>query len=115
MKKKLLYIELCDEAYPNDSDGKRRKGREPNPVACAECESPCVYGIELLKTIEEKAFRELLCGADCKECRQPCNIRRIALMRNIVWANSQREKVRKAWLNIAMKPYYDRRRKGGKA
>ena len=111
MRKKDLYTNLCDEAYPTDSDGKRRRGRTFNPVACAECESPCVYGIELLKTIDEKEFRELLCGADCETCREPCNIRRIALMRKITMANSHKEKMRKTWLSIAMRPYHERKRK----
>lgn len=102
-----LYVALCDDAYPNDKDGKRRRGRMANPLACAECESPCMYGIELLKTIDEKAFQELMCGADCNTCIQPCNLRRVALMRNIKWVN-HRERMQKSWMYIAMKPYYER-------
>lgn len=52
----------------------------------------------------------LLCGADCDTCRQPCNLRRIALMRNITIANSHKEKMRKSWLKIALRPYNERKK-----
>ena len=102
-----LHVKLCEDAYPTDKDGRRRRGRTINAAACAECESPCVWGFDMLKGLDEKAFRELLCGADCRTCRQPCNLRRIALMRDIIWL-SRKEKVHKTWLKIAMRPYYER-------
>lgn len=103
-----LHIMLCDDAYPTDRDGKRYRGRKKNPLACAECESPCWWGIEMLKALSEKEFAELLCGADCDTCRQPCNLRRIALMRSITWAKAHKGKRPKGWFDIALRPYNER-------
>lgn len=108
-KQDKLYLTLCEEAYPTDKDGRRRKGRQMNPLACAECESPCQWGIEMLKELDEKAFRDLLCGADCNTCRQPCNLRRISQSRKITKTISHKEKMRKSWLAVALRPYNQRR------
>lgn len=100
---KLIRSMMCDEGWP--SNGK------PNPLACAECESMCLGGVEYLKKIKEDEFRDLLCGADCDTCRQPCNLRRIALMRKIKpRVIRPRKKAKpKTWLEIALRPYYERR------
>lgn len=105
MNYKGLYISLCDDAYPNEKGGRRKKGRKPNPLACAECESPCEWGLELLKTIDVKEYKALLCGADCEVCRQPCNLRRVTYMRGIKWV---RTKKKKGWMYVAMRPYTER-------
>lgn len=44
-----LHLMLCEDAYPTDKDGRRYRGRQMNPTACVECESPCQWGIEMLK------------------------------------------------------------------
>ncbi len=108
MNHKYLYISLCEDAYQTDKDGKRHKGRKPNPLACAECESICEWGIELLKSIDEQEYQELLCGADCETCRQPCNLRRITWMRGIRWTN---RKIQKNWTCVAMRPYLEEKRR----
>lgn len=108
MLRKDLFTSLCEDAYPTDKDGKRHRGRKANPLACAECESPCAWGFELLKTIDEKEYKALLCGADCEACRQPCNLRRITQMRGIKWNRPLKEKIQNSWLHVAMRPYYER-------
>lgn len=105
MSGKALWMSLCEDAYPSESGGKRRKGRKANPLACAECESPCEWGLELLKTISDKEYKALLCGADCEACRQPCNLRRVTYMRGIKWV---RTKKKKGWMYVAMRPYTER-------
>lgn len=97
---------MCDEGWPYVKGGKKYP---PNPVACAECESVCLGGVQYLKKIHEKEFQALLCGGDCANCRQPCNLRRIAMMRKIkppVVRKRQKPKNRTFW-DIALKPYYD--------
>lgn len=80
----------------------------------------CLGGVELLKKLNEDDFQGLLCGADCDTCRQPCNLRRIALMRNIKppvvrhkppVIQQDGKPNYQSWLEIAMRPYYERRRK----
>lgn len=109
MKIKQIRAIMCDEGWPTFHD---RKNQQPNPLACAECESMCLGGVELLKKIKEDEFQALLCGGDCETCRQPCNLRRIALMRKIKPpVIRRREKPKqKSWLEIAMRPYYERRK-----
>lgn len=103
MKIAEIRAMMCDEGWPH------KKGRKtnPNPLACAECESMCLGGVELLKKIPDKEFRALLCGGDCANCRQPCNLRRLALMRKIKPCIVRPRAKRKArtWLDIAMRPY----------
>ena len=74
-----IHAIMCDEGWLHIK-GKRTK---PTPLACVECESMCLGGVELLKKITDKEFLALMCGADCNTCRQPCNLRRLALMRKI--------------------------------
>lgn len=109
MKLKQIRDRMCTDGW---SQNGKRYAKEPNPLACAECESMCLGGAELLRTIPEEKFRELLCGADCETCRQPCNLRRIALMRQIKpRVVRKREKPKcKTWEEIAMRPYWERRR-----
>lgn len=117
-KKRSLRLEMCEIGWPNKRKGKASK---PNPLACAECESMCGGGIELLETISVDDFRALLCGGDCETCRQPCNLRRIALARKIrpeaVKTQKPAAKKRKTpkveawWIEIALKPYYERMKK----
>lgn len=112
MNQKSIRTMMCDEACRKDSI--TRKWREVNPLACAECESMCLGGVEYLKRMKEDDFRELLCGADCDTCRQPCNLWRIALMRKIkphVIRRREKPKCR-TWLEIAMRPYLERRMNG---
>ena len=78
-----------------------------NLTACAECESPCTYGMEMLEALDKKAFEALQCGASCEQCRQPCNLRRIAIRRGIQWV-SKKEKMQESWLHVAMRPYHER-------
>lgn len=74
--KRALWNNLCEEAMPEI-----RRGAKPNAVACAECDSLCIYGLRLLSGIDDEAFSQLLCGSDCETCRQPCSLRNAALMR----------------------------------
>lgn len=114
--KKSLRLEMCEIGWPNKKAGRPSK---PNPLACAECESMCGGGVELLRTISADDFRALLCGGDCETCRQPCNLRRIALARGIKpepvrkkrpAAKKRKEaKVEPWWIEIALKPYNERR------
>lgn len=110
MTRTEIYKGLCAEANPVPDDSHILRGTYVNPVACAECESPCQLGFELLKTMDEKKFALLLCGGDCNTCRTPCNMRRISLMRGITWARTHREKQSKSWLDVVMRPYYERRK-----
>lgn len=57
--KKSLRTEMCEIGWPNKKAGRPSK---PNPLACAECESMCGGGVELLRTISADDFRALLCG-----------------------------------------------------
>ena len=102
---------MCDEGWPYVKGGKKQP---PNPLACVECDSMCLGGVEYLKRMKETEFQGLLCGADCDTCRQPCNLRRIAIMRRIkpVKVIARAKPKRKTWLEIAMRPYYERN--GGK-
>jgi hypothetical protein len=106
MRMKEIRAMMCDEGWPHI------KGRktQPNPLACAECESMCLGCVQLLKKINDEEFRDLLCGGDCANCRQPCNLRRLAIMRKIKPAVVRKREKPKAstWLDIALKPYYDR-------
>lgn len=113
MRIKEIRSLMCDEGWPSKSY--RNPHPEPNPLACAECESMCLGGVEYLKKLKEDEFRALLCGADCNTCRQPCNLRRIALMRKIKPpVIRQRAKPKcKTWLEIAMRPYNERRNQRG--
>lgn len=112
MRIKEIRSLMCDEGWPHF---RGRKNQKPNPLACAECESMCLGGVEYLKKLKEDDFRALLCGADCDTCRQPCNLRRIALMRKIKPpVIRQRAKPKcKTWLEIAMRPYNERRNQRG--
>lgn len=101
-------MSLCDDAYPSERGGRRRSGRKANPLACAECESPCEWGIELLKTIDEKEYKALLCGADCEACRQPCNLRRVTYMRGIKLVKPQKQK---SWMCVALRPHLEKKRR----
>lgn len=111
MKKADALCGLCTEAY--HPDGKRRLEQKAKPLACAECESPCQYGLELLKMLNEKTFRSLLCGAECTTCRQPCNLWRVAQMRDLKPLPTQREAMEKGWIETAMRPYNEKHRNGG--
>ena len=114
MKAKELCALVCDEAWPQI----RGKKTQPNPLACVECESMCLGGVELLKQIPDDQFVSLLCGGDCDTCRQPCNMRRIALARKLKPPAVREPKprtVRKRrkprsipWIWIAMRPYNER-------
>lgn len=123
--KRSLRLEMCEIGWPN------KRGSKPIPLACAECESMCGGGVELLQTISVEDFRALLCGGDCETCRQPCNLRRIAAARGIkpeavkiqkdkpVAAKAQKPAAKKRktpvveawWIEIALKPYYERMKK----
>lgn len=67
-------------------------------LACAECESPCWYGIQALREMDRRKLRVLLCGGDCGTCRQPCNLRKIVLDRGIRCGQTSE------WLEIALRP-----------
>ena len=110
MRMNEIRTMMCDEALPYDKTNRGWKYGKPNPVACAECESVCLGGIEYLKKIPDNEFQALLCGGDCDTCRQPCNLRRLALMRKIrPHVVRKREKPRnRTFLDIAMEPYYQR-------
>lgn len=107
MRLKEISSIMCDEGWP---DIKGKPIQKPNLLACAECESMCLGGVELLKKIKDEEFQALLCGGDCNACRQPCNLRRIAIMRKIKPpVIRQRAKPKcKTWLEIAMRPYTER-------
>lgn len=81
----LIKHQLCE-------DGAR------SLLACAECESPCRYGIQALREMDRRKLRGLLCGGDCGTCRQPCNLRKIVLDRGIRCGQTS------AWLEIALRP-----------
>jgi hypothetical protein len=93
---------MCDEGWPHV----KGKKTQPNPLACAECESICLGGVELLKKIPDAEFRALLCGGDCETCRQPCNLRRLAFMRKIKPIVVRHKP--STWIDIAMWPYNQR-------
>lgn len=109
MRMKQIREMMCDEGWPKV---KGKPKLPPNPLACAECESMCLGGVELLKKIKEDEFQALLCGGDCDTCRQPCNLRRIALMRKIrpkvVRPRERKPQSKTWWLDIAMRPYNER-------
>ena len=110
MRLKEIREMMCDEGWPHYKGHKGMVSGPPNPLACAECESMFLGGVEYLKYIPDEEFRALLCGGDCANCRQPCNLRRLALMRKIkprVVRKRKNEK-RKTWLGIAMRPYDER-------
>ena len=110
MRMKEIRSMMCDEAWPYIKTKNVYKYGQPNPLACAECESTCLGGVQYLKQLPEKEFRALMCGADCNTCRQPCNLRRIAIMRKIkppVVRKREKPKNR-TFLDIAMQPYYVR-------
>lgn len=112
MRIKHIRSMMCDEAWPDGKD------KPLNALACAECESMCLGGVEMLKHINEEEFQVLLCGGDCDSCRQPCNLRRIALMRKIkpaaVVVKAKAKPKRRTWVEIAMRPYLERRAADGK-
>lgn len=105
MRMREIRSLMCDEGWPTKGN------KSPNPLACAECESMCLGGVEYLKKMKDDDFRTLLCGGDCETCRQPCNLRRLAIMRRIkppvIRARSKPK--RKTWTEIAMRPYLERR------
>lgn len=108
MRMKEIRSMMCDEAWPYVKIKGVYKYGQPNPLACAECESVCFGGVQYLKKIPEKEFQALLCGGDCANCRQPCNLRRIAMMRKIkppVVRKREKPKNR-TFLETAMEPYY---------
>lgn len=110
MRLKEIRSIMCDEGWPYAKGNRGMKSGPPNPLACAECESMCLGGVEYLKRIPDKEFRALLCGGDCANCRQPCNLRRLALMRKIkphIVRPREKPKAR-TWLEIAMRPYNER-------
>lgn len=110
MRLKEIRAMMCDEGWPYKKTKSGMRNGQPNPLACAECESMCLGGVEYLKKIPDKEFRALLCGGDCANCRQPCNLRRLALMRKIkprVVRPRAKPKAR-TWLDIAMRPYNER-------
>lgn len=110
MRLKEIRAMMCDEGWPNKRTNKGVRIGQPNPLACVECESMCLGGVEYLKKVKADEFQALLCGGDCENCRQPCNLRRIALMRKIKPpVVRKREKPRqRSWLDIALKPYNER-------
>ena len=115
MRMKEIRSKMCEEGWPTVRGVKNT----PNPLSCAECESMCLGGLEYLKKIKEDEFQALLCGGDCENCRQPCNLRRIALMRKIkpmallVRPKERKPKSENWWLDIAMRPYIERSRHCG--
>lgn len=98
---------LCKEAAIRNTSGIGRI-THLNPVACVECEAPCVYGLTMLEKLPKQEFEALQCGATCETCRQPCNLRRIALRRGIQWV-SHKVKMQRTWMDAVMRPYYERR------
>lgn len=82
MTLKEIRSRMCDEGWLITYKHRDRLNK-PNPLACVECESMCSGGLDYLSSMPADEFRELLCGADCDTCRQPCNLRRIALRRKI--------------------------------
>ena len=107
MRLKQIRSMMCNEGWPYYKGGKKHP---PNPLACVECESMCLGGVEYLKYIPDKEFRALLCGGDCANCRQPCNLRRLALMRKIKprVVRPRAKPKKRTWVEIAMRPYNER-------
>lgn len=101
--KKALEIYLCQSAmHWVDKKGRyvsenapTRKRRVVTISACAECESPCAYGIRYLRLMTERELKEVTCGADCGECRQPCNL--------YIPVLEKRKAAMDRWLRIALR------------
>jgi len=107
MRIKEIRELMCDDGWPTVHTKSSRRG-EPNPMACVEGESMCLGGVQYLKQMKEEDFRELLCGGDCNTCRQPCNLRRLALMRKIkpIVVRPKAKPRRLSFYDMAMKPYW---------
>lgn len=81
----LLHKQLCSMArYPVDYKGRRLTHTRPGKqrwklelTACAECESPCDYGMESLRRMSIHDLLELGCGADCTQCPEGCRLYQI--------------------------------------
>lgn len=95
---KTLQKELCTMArytvYREDKRGKKvkatqHKGKDilgnyrwtVNMGACLECESPCAYGMEILRRMPIHELLELGCGGDCMTCRDGCRLYRLAVQK----------------------------------
>lgn len=80
--RRLLMKYLCQDAcYKVDREGNRitRPRRGPQKyyvdlVMCAECDSPCSYGLRYMRLTPEKELAEYTCGNACRQCTQPCNL-----------------------------------------
>lgn len=80
--RRLLMKYMCPEAcYKVDRAGNRLTRARPGPqirrvdlVVCAECESPCSFGLRYMRLTPEKELAQYTCGDDCRQCSQPCNL-----------------------------------------
>lgn len=102
MAKALAKFMCADASYLVDRDGQRvtddacgYKRRVVDATACAECESTCAYGVRYLRLMTEKELKAITCGANCRDCRQPCNL--------YIPMLEKREKSMDKWLKIALK------------
>lgn len=96
--RRRLMKYMCPEAcYKTDRAGNRLTRPRPGPqvrrvdlVVCAECDSPCAYGLRYMRLTPTEELKQAACGGNCRQCTQPCNLY-IPLMER---ARERREKRR---------------------
>ena len=73
---KTLEKQLCKKARHKLKDQRKEVTELSN---CVECESPCGFGMEMLRRLPIHELLELGCGGDCMKCQEPCRVYKLAI------------------------------------
>ena len=84
---KTLEKQLCKKARHKLKDQRKEVTRSEERRVGKECrsrwspyhESPCGFGMEMLRRLPIHELLELGCGGDCMKCPEPCRVYKLAV------------------------------------